>query len=155
MKYGLIKAVNFITNRYSTHNEGKSAVSERFIKPLKNKIYKHMKAVSKNVYFDVFNEIVDECNNKCHRTIKMKPIDVISGSFAEYDEESNEKDPTFKVGDHLRISEYKNIFAEGHSPNWSEEVFVIKKVKKTVTWTHVISDLNGEEIAGSFFEKEL
>ena len=81
---------------YSTHNEGKSVVAERFIRTLKNKIYKHMTAISKNVYFDVLNDIVDEYNNTYHRTIKMKPVDVKSDSFAEYNEESNEKDPKLK-----------------------------------------------------------
>ena len=85
----------------------------------------------------------------------MKPIDVKSDSFAEYNEESNEKDPQFKVNDHVRISKYKNIFAKEHTPNWSEEIFVIKKIKNTVLWTYAISDLNREEIVGSFHEKEL
>ena len=140
---------------YSTYNEGKSVAAERFIIILKNKIYKHMTAFSKNVYFDVLDDIVDEYNSTYHKTIKMKPIDVKSDSFTEYNEESNEKDPKFKVGDHIRISKFKNVFAEGYTPNWSEEIFVIKKIKNTVPWTYVISDLNGEEIAGSFYEKEL
>ena len=114
---------------YSIYNEGKSVVDEGFIRTLKNKIYKHMTAISKNVYFDVLNDIVDEYNNTYHKTIKMKPIDV-KNSFAEYNEESNEKDPKFKVGDHIRISKYKNSFAKGYAPNWSEEIFVVKKSKK-------------------------
>ena len=85
----------------------------------------------------------------------MKPIDVTSGSSAEYNEVSNEKDPKFNVGDHVRISKYKNIFAKGYTKNWSEEVFVVSKIKNTVPWTYVISDLNGEPITGSFYEKEL
>ena len=89
---------------YSTHNEGKSVVAARFIRALKNKIYKHIAAISKNVYFDVLDDIVDEYNNTYQRTIKMKPIDVGDDSFAEYNEESNEKYPKFKVGDHFRIS---------------------------------------------------
>ena len=112
---------------YSTYNDGKSVVAERFIKTLKSKICKHMTAISKNVYFDVVDDIVDEYNNTYHRTIKMKPIDVGDDSFAEYNEESDEKDPKFKVGDHVRISRYKNIFTEGYTPNCSEEIFVIKK----------------------------
>ena len=140
---------------YSTHNEEKSAVAERFIRTLKNKIYKHMTAISKNVYFDVLNCIVDEYNNTYHKTMKMKPVDVKSDSFAEYNEESNEKDPKFNVGDHVRISKYKNMFAKGYKSNWSEEIFIIKRIKNTVPSTYVISDLNGEEIAGSFYEKEL
>ena len=140
---------------YSTYNEGKPVVAERFIKTLKNKIFKHMTAISKNVYFDVLDDIVNKYNNTIHRTIKMKPIDVTSNSFAEYNEDSNKKDPKFKVGDHVRISKYKNIFAKGYAPNCSEEIFVINKIKNTVPWKYVINDLNGEEVTGSFYEKEL
>ena len=139
---------------YSTHNEGKSVVAERFIRTLKNKIYKHMAAISKNVYFDVLNDIVDEYNNTYHKTTKMKPTDVKDDSFAECNEESNAKDPTFKIGDRVRISKYKNIFANGYALNWSEEIFVVKKIKSTAHWTYVISDLNGKEIVGSFYEKK-
>ena len=106
---------------YLTHNEGKSVVAERFIRTLKNKIYKHMTAISKNVYFDVLNYIGSEYNSTYHKIIKMKLIDLRSDFFAEYNEESNEKDPKFKVNDHARISKYKNIFAIGYAPNWSEE----------------------------------
>ena len=115
---------------YSTHNEGKSVVAERFIRTLKNKIYKQMTAISKNVYFEVLNDIVDKYNNKYHKTIKMKAIDVKSDSFAEYNEESNEKNPKFKVGNNVKISKYKNTFAKGYAPNWSEEIFVVKKNEK-------------------------
>ena len=94
---------------YSTHNEGKSVVAERFMRTLINKIYKHMTAVSKNVYFDVLDHIIDEYKNTYYRTIKIKPIDVKSDSFGEYNEESNEKDPKFKTGDRVRISKYKNV----------------------------------------------
>ena len=140
---------------YSTHNEGKYFVAERFNRTLKNKIYKHMAAISKNVYFDVLNDIVNEYSNIYHRTINMKPIDVKNDPFAEYNEESNEKDPKFKVGDHVRNSKYRNIFAKGYAANWSEEIFVVKKVKNAVPWTYVVSDLNGKEIVRSFYEKEL
>ena len=116
---------------YSTYNEGKSVVAERFIRTLKNKIFKHMTAVSKNVYFDVLDDIVNKYNNTVHRTIKMKPIDVTSDSYAEYNEDSNEKDPKFKVGDRVRISKYKNIFAKGYTQNWSE-VFIISKIRNAV-----------------------
>ena len=140
---------------YSTYHKGKSAVAERFIRTLKNKIFKHMTAISKNVYFDVLDDIVNKYNNTVHRSIKMKPIDVTSDSYAEYNEDFNKKDPKFKVGDNVRISKYKNIFAKGYTPNWSEEVFVVSKIKNTVPWTYVISDLNGETITVSCYEKEL
>ena len=140
---------------FSIYNEGKYVVAERFIRTLKKKIFKHMAAVSKNVYFDVLDDIVNKYNNTVHRTIKMKPIDVTSDSYAEYNEDFNKKDPKFKVGDHVRISKYKNIFAKGYTPNWSEEVFIIPKIKNTVPWTYYISDLNNKHITGSFYEKEL
>ena len=136
---------------YSTYNEGKSVVAERFIRTLKSKIYKHMTAVSKSTYFDVLHNIVDKYNNTYHSTIKMKPIDVKSNFYAEYTVDPNAKDPKFKIGDHVRISKYKNIFAKGYTPNWSEEVFIISKIKNTVPWTYVIMDLNCEEIVGTFY----
>ena len=140
---------------YSTHNEGKSVVAERFIRTLKSKIYKYMTSISKNVYIDKLDDIVDEYNKTYHTTIKMKPIDVKDNTYINTSKEINNKDPKFKVGDHVRKSKYKNIFAKGYMPNWSEEVFVIKKVKNTIPWTYVINDLNGEEIIGTFYEKEL
>ena len=141
---------------YSTYNEGKfSVVTERFIRTLKNKVFKHITAISKNVYFNVLDDIVNKYNNTVHKTIKMKLIDVTDGSYAEYIKDFNEKDPKFKVGDHVRISKYKNIFAKGYAPNWLEEVFAVSKIKNTVPSTYVVSDLNGEEITRSFYEKEL
>ena len=139
----------------STHHEGKSVVAERFIRPLKNKIYKHMKAVSKNVYVDKLDDIVREYNNTYHRSIKIKPVGDNSGNYVKCNVNSNEKDPKFQVGDHIIISKYKNIFAKSYTLKWSEEVFVIKNVKNTAPWTYVINDLNGQEIVGTFYEKEL
>ena len=117
---------------YSTYNERKSVVAERFIRTLKNKIFKHMTAISKNVYFDVLDDILNKYNNTIHKTIKLKPIDVTGDSYAEYNEDFNKKDPKFKFGDHVRISKCINIVAKGYTPNWSEEVFVISKIKNTV-----------------------
>ena len=131
---------------YSTFNEGKSVVSERFIKTLKNKIYKHMTTIGENVYFNDLDDIVDKYNNAVHSSIKIKPKDVADDSFVEYSEEANEKDPKFKVGDNVRISKHKSIFAKVYTPNWSEEVFIVNKVQNTVPWTYLINDLNGEEI---------
>ena len=114
-----------------------------------------MTSITKNVFTDKLDDIVKEYNNTYHRTIKMKPVDVKDNTYIDFKKEFNDRDPKFKVGDHVRISKYKNIFAKGYTPNWSEEVFVIKKVKNTVPWTYVINDLNGEEIIGTFYEKEL
>ena len=114
-----------------------------------------MTAISKNVYLDVLDDIVDKYNNTIHRTVNMKPIDVTDDSYSEYDEDFNKKDPEFKDGDSIRISKYKNIFAKGYTPSWSEEVFVVSKIKNSFPWTYVFSDLNGKVITGSFWEKEL
>ena len=130
---------------YSIHNEGKSVVAERFIRTLKTKIYKYMTEISKNVYIDKLDDIVNEYNNTYHRTIKMKSVDVKENTYIDFKKELNDKDPKLKVGDYVRTSIYKNIFAKRYMPNWCEEVFVIKKVKNTVPWTYVIIDLNGEE----------
>ena len=140
---------------YSTNNEGKSVIAERFIRTLKNKIYKYMTSISKNVYIDKLDDIVKEYNNTYHTSIKMKPADVKDNAYIDFKKEISNKDPKFKVGDRVRISKYKNIFAKRYMPNWSEEIFVIKKIKNTVPWTYVINDLNGEEIIGTFYEKEL
>ena len=140
---------------YSTNNEGKSVIAERFIRTLKNKIYKYMTSISKNVYIDKLDDTVKKYNNTYHTSIKKKPVDVKDNTYIDFKKDINDKDPKFKVGDHVRISKYKNIFAKGYMPNWSEEIFIIKKNKNTVTWTYVLNDLNGEEIIGTFYENEL
>ena len=145
---------------YLIHNKGKSVVAERFIRTLKTKLCKYMTSLSKNVYIDILDDIVNEYNNIYHRTIKMKPVNVKDNTYIDSMElhsskEFDDKDPKFKVGDHVRISKYKNVFAKGYTPNWSEEISVIKKVKNTVPWRYVINDLNGDEIIGTFYEKEL
>ena len=114
-----------------------------------------MTAIQQNIYFDVLDDIVDKYNNNVHKTIKMKSIEVTNDYYAKYDEPQTKKHPKFKVGDKVRISKYKNIFAAGYTPNFSEEVFVINKIKNTVPWTYAIRNLNGEEITGSIDEKEL
>ena len=101
----------------------------------------------------MLDDIVNKCNSTVHWTIKMKPIDVTSDSYAEYNEDSNKKNPKFKVGDHVKISKYKNIFAKEYAPNWWEEVFIISKIKNTVPWTYVVSELSGEEITEVFTKK--
>ena len=114
-----------------------------------------MTSISKNVYINKLVDIVNEYNNKYHRRIKMKPVDAKDNTYIDSVKAVNDKDPKFKVGGHVRISKYKNIFAKGYMPNWPEEFFLIKKAKNTVPWTYVINDLNSEEIIGTFYEKEL
>ena len=114
-----------------------------------------MTVISKNVYIDKLDDIVNEYNNTYHRTIKMKPVDVKDNTYIDFKNEVNGKDPKFKVGDSVRISKYKNIFDKGYTSNWSEEIFVISKIKNAVPWTYMINDLDGEEIILTFYEKEL
>ena len=139
---------------YSTYNEGKSVVAERFIRTLKNKLYKHMTATGKKVYYDVLDDVVNKYNNTKHSTIKMKPIDVV-GNKRVYIDEHNEKDSKFKIGDRVRISKYKNIFAKGYAPNWSCKILIVNKVNDTIPYTYNLKDLNNEEIIGSFYDREL
>ena len=124
------------TEMYSTHNERKSVIVERFIRILENKIYKYMTSISKKVYINKLDDIVTKYNNTYHSTIKMKPVDVKSSTYIDSSKEINNKDPKFKIYD---------------VPNWSEEVSVIKN---TVSWIYVVCDLKGEEIIGTFYEKK-
>ena len=149
---------------YSTYNEGKSVIAERFIRTLKNKLYKHMTATGKNVYYDVLDDVVNKYNNTKHSTIKVKPIDVRDTTRSSslernnkrvYIDEHNEKDSRFKVGDRVRISKFKNIFAKGYTPNWSTEIFIVDKINDTVPYMYNLKDLNDEEIIGSFYHREL
>ena len=138
---------------YSAHNEGKSVVAERFIRTLKNRIFKYMNSLSKIVYIDKLDDIVSKYNNTYHSKIKTKLVDVKTSTYIDSSKETNDEDSTFKIDDIVRITKYKNIFAKGYVPNWSEEVFRIKKVKSTVLWTYVICDLKGEELLELFTKK--
>ena len=144
----MLKCIQYMTKE--------NVVAEKFIKALKTKIYKYVTSISKNVYIDKLDDMVNEYNNTYHRTIKMRPVDVKDNAYIDsIDLHANDKDPKVKVDDHVRISKNENIFAKRCTSNWSEEVFAIKKVKNTVPWTYVINDLDGEEIIGIFYEKEL
>ena len=107
------------------------------------------------MYIDKLEDIVNKYNNTYYRTIKMKPVDLKPGIYIDCNKENNKDGPKFKVGGHLRISKYKNIYGKGYVPNLSEEVFVIKKVENTVTWRYIISYPNREDIVGTFYKKEL
>ena len=142
------------TEMYSIHNEGKS-VAERFIRTLRTKIYKYMTSISRNVYIDKLDDIVNKCNNTYHRKNKIETVDVTHNAYIDSNKEVNDKDRKFKVVDHVRISKYKSTFSKGYTANWSQKVFVIKEVKNTFPWTYVINYLKDEEIIGTFYEKEL
>ena len=114
---------------YSAHNEGKSVVAERFIRTLKSKIYKYMASISKNVHVDKLDDIVNECNNTYHTTIKMKPIDVKDNTYINTDKEINNEDPIFKVGDHVRISKYKTFLLKATPQIGLKKYLLLKKLK--------------------------
>ena len=114
-----------------------------------------MTSISKNVCIDKLDDIENEYNNTYHLAIKMKPTDVKDNAYIDSSKDVNDKGPKFKVSDGVKISKYKNIFAKGNTPNWSQEIFVIKEVKNAVPRIYVINDLNGEEIIGIFYEREL
>ena len=114
-----------------------------------------MTLISKNVYIDNLDDIVNKYDNTYYSIMKMKSANVKSNTYIDSSKEINDKNPKFKIGDNVRISKYKNVFAKGYTPNWSENLFMIKKVKNTVLWTNVNNDLNGEEIVGTFYENEL
>ena len=114
-----------------------------------------MTSISKSVYIDKLDDIFNKYDNTYHRTIKMEPVDLKSNTYINSSKEINDKDPKFKIGDTVRISKYKNIFTKGHVLNWPEEVFVLKKFEQTMPWTYFIADFNGEDIAGTFYKREL
>ena len=122
---------------------------------IKLKNIKYISSLSKNAYIDKLDDIVNKYNNIYHSTIKMKPVDVKLRTYIESSKETNDQDSKFKISDIVTISKYKNIFVKGYVPNWSEKVFVIKKVKNTVSWAYVISDLKDEEICKEQIKKSL
>ena len=117
---------------HSTNNEGKSVIAERFIRTLNNKICRYMNSISKNVYIDKLHDIVTEYSNTYHTSIKMKTVDVKDNTYINFKKGIDKKDPKFTVGDHVRISRYKNVFEKAYMPNWSEKIFIIKKIKSTM-----------------------
>ena len=136
---------------YSTSNKGRSIVAERFIRTLKNKIYKYMTSLSIYVYINKLTG--NEYNNAYHSTIKMKPADVMSSTYIDFNVENNDKYPKFGVYDHVRVSKFKNIFAKRYAPNWSEEASLVKLLKNTFPWIYIIEDLNGKKVVGTLYEK--
>ena len=140
---------------YLAHNEGKFVIAERFIRTLKSKIYKYMSSISENVHINQLDDIVNNYNNRYHSTLKTKPFDVKSSTYIDSSQEVNNKDPKFNIVYIVRISKHKNISAKDYVQSWSEEVSLITKVKNTIPWIYVISDLNGAEIFGTFYKKYL
>ena len=140
---------------YSTRNKGNYIVAERFTIATKNKFYKYMTLFLKNVHIDKLDDLVNKCHNTHHSAIKMKPVNIKSNIYIKPRKEINDQDPKVKIGGNVRISKYKNVFAKGCTLSWSEEAFVIKKVKNNVPWIYVINDLNEEKTVRTFYKNEL
>ena len=157
------KDVKDLIELYSTENEEKSSVVERWIRTMKEKMWKYFTANSTNVYMNVLLDLVKEYNNTRHSSIKMTPVKmskkenepmVWRNPYPEHLEVYDIK-PKFSVGDKVRISKKKNTFEKGYTTRWTEEIFKIVEVKRTLPITYKIADLNGEEIKGTFYEPEL
>ena len=140
---------------YSTHNEGKSVAAERFIRTLKNKVYKYMTSISKNMYIDKLDDVVNKYNNTYHSTIKMKPVDVKSNTYINFSKKVNETDPKFKLVIVLEYQNTKNFLQKFTLEIGQKKILWLKKVKNTVPWAYVINDLNGEEAVGTFLQKRI
>ena len=139
---------------YSTNNDGKSVIAERFIKTLKTRIYKKKTANDSKSYLSYLNKSVDPYNNTYHNSVNKKPINADYSVWTEKIE-TNSQAPKFKVNDGVKITMYKNILTKGYTENWSREIFIIDSASKANPWTYKIKDLPGENIIGIFYEKEL
>ena len=148
---------------YSTFNEGKAVVIERFNRTLKNKMYKQFTIQNNTIWYNILDDLINKYNNTKHSSIKMTPVEASKKTnegtvyFNLYgDMETSKQKPTFKVGDQVRISKYKRkTFDKGYTPNWTEDIFIIDKIQCTSPITYKIKDLNDEEIEGSFYQQEL
>ena len=157
------KDVKDLIELYSTENKEISSVVERWIRMMKEKMWKYFSAKSTNIYFNMLSDLVEEYNNTRHSSIKMTPVKaskkeneltVWRNLYPEHLEVYDIKSK-FSVGDKVRISKRKNIFEKGYTTRWTEEIFTIIEVKRTLPITYKIADLNGEEIKGTFYEPEL
>ena len=157
------KDVKDLVELYSTENEEKSSVVERWIRTMKEKMWKYFTDKNTNIYIDILPDLVKDYNNTRHSSIKMTPVKaskkeneltVWRNLYPEY-LEIHDINPKFSVGDKVRISKKKKTFEKGYTTRWTEEIFTIVEVKRTRPPTYKIADLNGEEIKGSFYEPEL
>ena len=138
---------------YSTHNEEKSIAAERFIRTLKNKIHKYMTSISKNLYIYKSDDMVNKYNNTCPKKIKMKPVYLKSDTYINFSKKTNDKDPKFKIDGIVRISKCKTIFGNSYSPNWCEEFFWLKKLKKLFRGQFLLVILKVKQLFKCFAKK--
>ena len=156
------KHVKEILDIYSTENEEKSSVVERWNRTMKERMFKYFTANSTNVYIDVLDDLVKQYNNTKHNSIGMTPVEASKAKNEKdvYDSlygtvSPQKKKPKFNLGDHVRISKKKGTFEKGYTPRWTEEVFKVVEILHTAPVTYKLKDLNDEEVTGSFYEPEL
>ena len=143
---------------YSTFNEGKAVVIERFNRTLKNKMFKYFTANGTYKYIDILSSLINEYNNKKHSSTKLSPNELYFNGKKNYLTKKKNKIPIsydFKIGDKVRISKFKKKFEKGYTPNWTEEIFIIYAINMTNPVTYLIKDLNNNPIKGSFYKQEL
>lgn len=151
-------------NHYSTNSDKKGAIIERFNRTLKSSMYKQFSLKGSYLWVDMLSNLITNYNNKYHRTIGMKPVDVnkrneklVSDRIKEQTYPAKDKKPpkTFQLGDRVRISKFKNIFSKGYLPNWTNEVFEIHRVQPTTPETYILKDSRGEILQGGFYGHEM
>lgn len=147
---------------YSTFNEGKAVVIERFNRTMKARMWKYFTAHDTKKYINILDKLIDQYNNNYHSSIKMTPVEASKKNNEEAVRNSlygkiniKQKKAKFKIGDRVRIYRYKSVFEKGYTPNWTTEIFEVYKIQYTIPTTYLIKDLSGEEIQGSFYEQEL
>lgn len=151
-------------NHYSTKSEKKAAIVERFNRTLKGAMYKTFSNRGTYVWFDILPKLINDYNNKVHRTIGMKPIEVNEKNEKlvlqrilknTKPKEEKMKPTVFNTGDKVRISKYKGVFSKKYLPNWTNEVFTIHRVQPTSPETYILKDNKGEIVQGGFYGHEL
>ena len=144
---------------YSTFSHLKASIIERFNRTIKNKMWKRFSLRGSYAWYDILQELIKEYNNQKHRTIGMKPNDVTKANEAvvlrKYKYRHVKTNPKFKSGDKVRISKSKHVFEKGYTPNWSTEIFTIRRVCRTNPVTYLLKDYLGNPISGGFYEQEL
>ena len=143
---------------YSTFNEGKAVVIERFNRTLKNKMFKYFTANGTYKYIDILSYLINEYNNKKHNSTKLSPNGLYYNKKNNSKKTKKKKLPIsydFKIDDKVRISKFKKKFEKGYTPNWTEEIFIIYAINMTNPVTYLIKDLNNNPIKGSFNKQEL
>ena len=149
---------------YSTENEEKASIVERWNRTIKTKMWKYFSANNTKKYIDILDKLIDKYNNTKHRSIGCTPTvarqpasyqQVFKNLYAKNVKERKQEVPRFLIGDKVRIFKKKKTFEKGFTPNWTEELFTISEVKATKPPTYTINDMKGEPIQGSFYEAEL